>query len=354
MLTLLSLTFLSFFDLSAASARALEADVRARFAAAVPKLKGKYLHNRRITIRYTFEPFADKSPMLSHTKRYQGTFVTILDDGGNSAVETTNAADGSISTDFLVDIRSFGVGQTDGVHRMKNYKYHTSAEFYPSSLHPSILPYRVLAFDGERTIEDYVTSAKFKSFDLLTIAVDSFGPGQFGGRRCQELKIRGETVLKRTLNSPTSPSTYAASYFYDPENDLAYLGGVYVTPGNIAYPTPHRRIDRLEYRTVAGEDRPMPTRFTRHIAFDGGPELLHMDHEYLAYERYVPHPDEFRLETKYGLPTPFGLETQPPDPAVVAARGQAWVKWAVFGVVVFGIVAACAGLLVRRRRHKPA
>ena len=137
--------------------------------------------------------------------------------------------------------------------------------------------------------------------------------------------------------------------YFDPNHSFVFLGAESSIPYTTEHPWPHRRECVLEYNTAADGKQPMPKRFTRYFQKENGEKLIDYEIDYKTYEDFVPDPEEFRLEKRYGLTTPVG----PEDKVLAGKRGspssrRAWY-WALF-LVATVLVAGFVFFRYRRRR----
>lgn len=152
--------------------------------------------------------------------------------------------------------------------------------------------------------------------------------------------------------------------YLDPGNDFITIGTE--TDWRDEPPSDRRSdqrwklIDIIEYRpSIEGFPLPKSSRRTLHFE-DGSVRKVH-DVEFLSYERYVPAPDEFQLEGRYGLSTPSvspntdqfepDAPTEVPGPVDRFALGKSR-RWIVLAAVV-GLAIAVA-LLIRHTSRRPA
>jgi hypothetical protein len=119
----------------------------------------------------------------------------------------------------------------------------------------------------------------------------------------------------------------------------------------------YRRVEEIEYQPSA-EGYPLPRRSRRTHEYERGRSRKVLEVEFLAYERYRPSPEEFRLEEQYGLSTPPVI---PADSAAGAAaelvsetapeRPGEIRRWVVLGAV--GALVVALVLFVRRTTRRP-
>ena len=123
--------------------------------------------------------------------------------------------------------------------------------------------------------------------------------------------------------------------YFDPANAHAFLGAESEEPPGPERSWAHQQTCVLEYQSRP-DGPPVPRRFARHVRPEGGDPLLEYEVDFIGFEDYTPTADDFRLEARYGLPTPTGPDDKPAAGAHARTRAGVAVVALVAGGVVVG------------------
>jgi len=197
-----------------------------------------------------------------------------------------------------------------------------------------------LSFNARQSMETILAFLTDSSRAAGSLTIHSVTKATFNDKPA----ICVTAVLEGSVEDPATKSWVnkksKEQCYFDEANAHAYLGTIAVTEAGMDYPRTHTRYDLMEYHTPPGETYPLPKRYTRHLEFVGEPKLLDFETDYTSYEKYVPDPEEFKLEKKYGLTTPVGPEGR----ALVGKPGfstgggsRLWLYLLIAGVVLGGL-----------------
>lgn len=163
--------------------------------------------------------------------------------------------------------------------------------------------------------------------------------------------FRGKECLAVRSTFQNSYGTSDEVSYFDPTNAHAFLGSTAKRPAKMGHDIAHTRHDVMEYHTPPGAKFPVPKRYTCHFEFEGKDPILHVEVDFVGFDDYVPDPEEFKLEKRYGLTTPAGPEDMHLKGSVgrrVDGRFAYW--WVVYLLV--GVLVVVLGLLIYRRRRQ--
>lgn len=199
------------------------------------------------------------------------------------------------------------------------------------------------SFDGHRSLAWAAHVVKDSSHSTHAFSVGTPTRTTRLGRAViavtSDLTPRGE--LAGRAGGPVRQTSY-----FDPANSCVYLGSESSEPATTERPWARVTTCTLEYRARDGTF-PVPKRFTRYVQPEKGEKLLEFEIDYTRFEDFVPDPEDFRLEKRYGLTTPAG----PDGKALVGVRSAKSSRvWYWVGVLVVALLVGFAGTVYFRRR----
>jgi hypothetical protein len=200
------------------------------------------------------------------------------------------------------------------------------------------------SFDGARSLE--FTSLVFKDNSRLAYTFSVGTPTRTTRFGKEVVSVTSELTPKAGVAGVSSGSVRQTSYF-DPNNSLVYLGSEASESATTQRPWSRLTVCTLEYRARDGS-YPVPKRFTRYVKPEKSDKLLEFEIDYTRFEDYVPDPEEFRLEKRYGLTTPAG----PDRKALVGVRSTMSSRVWYWGSILLGaVLVGLVGIIYFRRRR---
>jgi len=334
--TLISLAFLAL----AAALRARDADPVTfdTVVSSVPEQKKLYRDNKRVVGTVKIYAIEAKDGGFAATLGGDFDFEEVHDAAGNQrhTVTASRFASRRVNVGFYAaaDYTYTVVPDGDRFFVSEFYTRDSSlVRHLKTTQGPACLP---SSFNGNLSIE--VVAFLLAGNDRVTHTV-ALGPASRATKFGKEVVAIPATLTPRgEAVAHLGGGVIQQTNYFDPCNAHVFLG----SESSDAVPTKarpwaHQTFCTLEYRTRP-EGPPVPRRFTRHVQPDGGEKLLEYEVEYTRFEDYTPDPEDFRLETRYGLTTP----TSAADGAALVGvrsggRSRAW-PWAASagGVALLG------------------
>jgi hypothetical protein len=328
------------------------------YKARLPDLRKRYSTNRKIRYRYT------DYAVVSDDGRKAGDVVStsineLITDGNRIRVVVIESVPPELKDThrfWRPDVQ-FGVTQKDGGYTITDLKRPNSRNYSHESARYEYFAHEPIRAGG-KTLATAFWCEDFGP-DGPTITIERVGSTTWRGKKCLEVRSRWD-VGDRSLED-------IARTYLDPDHRVT-LG---TETGWLSHPGIAKRyklIDEIDYEpSHDGILFPKSSRQT--VEWEDGSSGKVHDVEFLAYEYYTPAPEEFELEGRYRLRTPylsppqvtrpplgFGGERRPQNPSAteqaptewhLSGKMRRWGVLAALGVLTTGII-----VIVRRTTRR--
>jgi len=329
------------------------------FGKAVERQNNLYGKNRKITIKtklFKLSTVQDKT--TNPIPAEDSEIVVVKDAEGRSAssIRTESTLNTQRNVGGLLTKSNYAnIISKDGKYSISTYtnKCTNRLKFFS---HGNIYYNPVSSYNGAHQIAYMIHILQQDSPTARTLSLDKIGKSKWKGRDSLCVEISHKSFIT-DLDTQVKTSVSSKSFdHFDPLHHHIYLGSELRTNASYECASVHTRISNMVYDYNHPEGIPIPKRFTKTIRLESGTEYLIADIMYTGYEKYVPNPSEFRLETKYGITTP--AEVDCPDPPInkeiknfkVTERTNR--PWYLLTIAAGVLLAGFVVYFVRKRRLK--